>query len=873
MAIPIIGGNRPKPERAGLISPTAPARTAVDLPPPGSAPEGRRPLGEELLRSLFAHEHPLVRSYAIEQASSLEGQEWSELIRARIADPAPEVAVDAIHALGGRKYADAAPDIAEHFRRSTGGVAAVAASVLGNLAPQLLFDAVKDRGRLDDEAYAVSATALAATGTPEVLAFLESGMTRQGALTGARRSALYGAVLLSGSAELARRVFALACADSREEAPEGASHPSRAAFAAVAGIPAHYARHEVGLEVFDFARTELLESVAPVLGAERSAALVKAVESKNVVAIVAALEPVLDAPESEVERTGGAASMPRRRRGLLRAMIGHRNALERLELRSAALFLAVAAQAAIVVLAGEDNDATSPALIALAKALETPSLDASRLAAMSLEELTALFAERTERQMRRVHNIVTHEATRRPATLERLGSALIRAGHAQGLFEAAADCSNPRVEEILVKVLGEAPGLEGMIVEALSRSPFEPKLGVLALRAADQVRTERVALAVGRRFDELRAHAPELTTRAILRLGDPRLLPLLEARAFADEPEEVAWALLAMVHGVERTEKLSKAIERSDPGRPVEDPGALQVRLRCTACGETLGYTFERAILDLDGKDPHGDPAWIGDTTCKACGVEDHLEPTEDASRVLTTHMLELLEESRRGPLSGTPRVAPGQTSLGGKLVGMSAALRALDREVAASPGAIRPRLHRARLRLTLKRRHAAEDLEVVLAADPRSAEALSLLGALRFREGDPQAAMALTASAVRILREPGARVYDATNTGALLANLEDYLVELELSAGVKPPEDLDLVEARRRRAELAAEQRAELERAREAASREGAVRAPDAPRGERALQPEERELSAAVLARAGRNDPCPCGSGKKLKKCHGRRG
>jgi SEC-C motif domain protein len=27
---------------------------------------------------------------------------------------------------------------------------------------------------------------------------------------------------------------------------------------------------------------------------------------------------------------------------------------------------------------------------------------------------------------------------------------------------------------------------------------------------------------------------------------------------------------------------------------------------------------------------------------------------------------------------------------------------------------------------------------------------------------------------------------------------------------------------------------------------------------------------TAAAMARAGRNDPCPCGSGKKFKKCHG---
>jgi uncharacterized protein YecA (UPF0149 family) len=34
--------------------------------------------------------------------------------------------------------------------------------------------------------------------------------------------------------------------------------------------------------------------------------------------------------------------------------------------------------------------------------------------------------------------------------------------------------------------------------------------------------------------------------------------------------------------------------------------------------------------------------------------------------------------------------------------------------------------------------------------------------------------------------------------------------------------------------------------------------------------KPRERE-KAPVGARIGRNDPCPCGSGKKYKKCCGR--
>jgi uncharacterized protein YecA (UPF0149 family) len=33
-----------------------------------------------------------------------------------------------------------------------------------------------------------------------------------------------------------------------------------------------------------------------------------------------------------------------------------------------------------------------------------------------------------------------------------------------------------------------------------------------------------------------------------------------------------------------------------------------------------------------------------------------------------------------------------------------------------------------------------------------------------------------------------------------------------------------------------------------------------------------EKQLEAR-FAQAGRNDPCPCGSGKKFKRCHGRAG
>ncbi|MBI2535773.1 MAG: SEC-C domain-containing protein [Gemmatimonadetes bacterium] len=33
---------------------------------------------------------------------------------------------------------------------------------------------------------------------------------------------------------------------------------------------------------------------------------------------------------------------------------------------------------------------------------------------------------------------------------------------------------------------------------------------------------------------------------------------------------------------------------------------------------------------------------------------------------------------------------------------------------------------------------------------------------------------------------------------------------------------------------------------------------------------PSDRPAQARALPKVGRNDPCPCGSGKKYKKCHG---
>jgi hypothetical protein len=273
-------------------------------------------------------------------------------------------------------------------------------------------------------------------------------------------------------------------------------------------------------------------------------------------------------------------------------------------------------------------------------------------------------------------------------------------------------------------------------------------------------------------------------------------------------------------------------------------------------------YGFERVLLDIESKDPYGDPAFIGDTTCKACGADDQLEPTEQAGQILTSMMLDFLAAAKRGAVRGSPAVAPAQTALHGKPVGFAAALRALDKEIAASPQSIRPRLHRARLKLILRRKEIREDLDAVLAADPRSPEARALLASIASRDGDPKRGAEHAAEALRLLRaDPPARVYDAEDPRGLELSLEDLLVELERQ-GAPALADIDLGAARARRIER---DRA-IEEARVPA-RDDEEEDDEAPEA----APAQRDIDPEAFQRAGRNDPCPCGSGQKFKKCHGK--
>src|SRR5215831_12586670 len=111
MAIPIIGQTRAPEEEKSPLAPID-----VDVPPPGTAPEGKRPLTDDQIRALLSHTSPLVRSYAVEQAMHLEGDAWVNAILPLVSDPEARVASDAIRAMEERKVTAAVGAIVDRFQ-------------------------------------------------------------------------------------------------------------------------------------------------------------------------------------------------------------------------------------------------------------------------------------------------------------------------------------------------------------------------------------------------------------------------------------------------------------------------------------------------------------------------------------------------------------------------------------------------------------------------------------------------------------------------------------------------------------------------------------------------------------------------------------
>lgn len=124
----------------------------------------------------------------------------------------------------------------------------------------------------------------------------------------------------------------------------------------------------------------------------------------------------------------------------------------------------------------------------------------------------------------------------------------------------------------------------------------------------------------------------------------------------------------------------------------------------------------------------------------------------------------------------------------------------------------------------------------------------------------------------VEVVRHEIARGYDHT-----VDNLEETLLPIAHVLGIMLPEADRWRTEREERQRRRAERRAELDelgrryQAAKAAGRDPLAKQRPKPKIKMQPVPDESMTIRRDTRRVGRNEPCPCGSGKKYKKCCGR--
>ena len=279
-------------------------------------------------------------------------------------------------------------------------------------------------------------------------------------------------------------------------------------------------------------------------------------------------------------------------------------------------------------------------------------------------------------------------------------------------------------------------------------------------------------------------------------------------------------------------------LDFSEPPKPREEPGVRLV-LKCKVCGREREHIFPKVYYDLgtandDKKKDKYDPLIIPQrVVCPKCGAVDQYELGTMGHMAVTASLLAL-----RFPDDGN-RLARGSTGAVPQLhdpLGADAPAGG-DRTLSARAGpAARGCLAARRLRqsVPVPRPPRPGRIRVCAGSAPRSrcCRGLDRPGAARrsaprYSGGDP-----LLGEGARNIPEERSI---ACGSNPLGESAEEALADLR--QGIIPPSEPPL----------------------------SAV--PAAPK------PSPGASSDTAQRKVGRNEPCPCGSGKKYKHCHGRKG
>jgi len=363
-----------------------------------------------------------------------------------------------------------------------------------------------------------------------------------------------------------------------------------------------------------------------------------------------------------------------------------------------------------------------------------------------------------------------------------------------------------------------------------------------------ETRSEVVSALVAR-LDPAESLAPEDEILNGLVIGELLDLEAVEAapairRAFAED--RVDTSIVSLDHALE---ELGLRPESPSP-RSAKQEG-LRLGLRCTACGYEREHHVETVYCDLATQErkEKGEPTPYSEfiipqrITCPKCGAVDQYELSSMAYIALITEMMKKLAAHKMG----RPGAEPEEGALRFIRFGLSdgremhpfAAREMYRQKVEAEPNRADLRVRYANvLRFLGYREEAIEHYRAALRLEPANLEAYLNLGRFAQAAGDRAEARLMFQSILML----------APSSGLPRKTRESYVEAAteELAALAGPTERSGAPQLPAR-----------------LAHREGS--------GSRGPGVAAVAQPMRVARKVGRNDPCPCGSGKKYKKCHGR--
>jgi SEC-C motif-containing protein len=547
---------------------------------------------------------------------------------------------------------------------------------------------------------------------------------------------------------------------------------------------------------------------------------------------LAALEALfVQGPETVVARigellpSGGGPDSPA---GIARELQGRSQALERHRLDGLAVFL-VALCAAAWARPKPDWAALSASQIAALAAGDLPSLPDQ---AGALERLRALPPREVFEALE-----VTLLENEESEGAETLAVFLGKLGHPDAIRPLLASLDSS-MNEALADAAAEGLCRFGALAEEalvsrwddLTEAQQEHGSAILSLIGGEP--TARLLLE--RQADLHDTEAVRLWTTMALGLPDPRLLEVLEKELPNADGIEIPEAYLMQRLLLDRDgpdlerirfNVMEKVIAEDSEGEwnagegwedEEEEPDLppLVVELRCTHCGTVADYEEPRIYVDFD--QPESPPLVDGGAPCSSCNHTEALELTERGREAVVERTREVAERGWGGGALHVLRIQSDE----GRDLPVGAAVARYERALQERPDSVVDLFMLARcFRRAEYKGRALEPYRKCLAREPAYVQAaLDLASELEATGSDREALEVLEQTMQHKARWQLFRTPDFPTAADLQRRFADLYNHL--------------------REKLQDDTRPKL------------------------------VASALAVVKAGRNDPCPCGSGKKYKKC-----